>query len=90
LAEGIGSAASAVGLESTIGGGSLPGETLASFGLALAGREPDRLLRALRTGDPVVVGRIAEGRVLLDLRAVPPDVDDALATAVAGALDRAG
>jgi len=90
LAARIGRAADLVELESTIGGGSLPGETLASFGLALAARSADRLLRGLRTGDPVVVGRIADGRVLLDLRTVPPDDDDALAAAIGRALDAPG
>ena len=73
----------------TVGGGSLPGETLPSFGLALAARSADRLLAALRAGDPAVVGRIEDGRVVLDLRTVDPASDDELAAALAAAL-RAG
>jgi L-seryl-tRNA(Ser) seleniumtransferase len=37
---------------------------------------------ALRAGDPAVLGRVEKGRCLLDLRAVPPDADDALHGAV--------
>ena len=40
------------------------------------------LAAALRGGRPAVVGRVAEGRLLLDLRTVDPAVDDALAGAV--------
>jgi L-seryl-tRNA(Ser) seleniumtransferase len=48
----------------------------------------------LRNGDPVcrgvvpaVIGRTEGGRVLLDLRSVPPDDDDTLAAAVIAAAD---
>jgi L-seryl-tRNA(Ser) seleniumtransferase len=76
-----------VWLEATVGGGSLPGEVLASAGLALAGpAEP--LLARLRRGSPAVVGRIERGRVVLDLRTVEPARDDDLAAAIRGALRR--
>jgi L-seryl-tRNA(Ser) seleniumtransferase len=71
-----------VALRSTVGGGSLPGETLPSWGLALAGGSPDRRLAALRAGDPIVIGRIDDGRVVVDLRTVDPDADAALAAAI--------
>ena len=48
--------ASVVALRATVGGGSLPGETLPSFGLALAARSADRLLAALRAGEPASSG----------------------------------
>jgi L-seryl-tRNA(Ser) seleniumtransferase len=73
-------------LESTVGGGSLPGEQLASFGLVVQGPRPERLLERLRLAEPAVVARIAFGAVLLDLRTVMPDEDDALASAVRSAL----
>ena len=38
--------------------------------------------RRLRCGEPAVVGRIAEGRLLLDLRTVPPERDEDLVGAV--------
>ncbi len=74
--------AEAVQLESTVGGGSLPGEILASWGIALAVPKPDRLVTALRMGTPCVLARIAEGRVVLDLRTVLEDALARLARAV--------
>lgn len=72
--------------EATVGGGSLPGETLPSFGLALRRGSADRLLAALRRGSPAVIGRIQDGRVVLDLRTVDPDRDGELGTTVSAAL----
>jgi len=79
-----------VPLTATMGGGSLPGETLPSFGLALAARSANRLLAALRGADPAVVGRIEDGRVVLDLRTVDPTADDDLARTLASALRSVG
>jgi L-seryl-tRNA(Ser) seleniumtransferase len=73
-------------LESTIGGGSLPGETLPSFGLVIRARSADKLLAALRTGEPCIVGRISDGAVVLDLRTVQPEDDDALPRGIGAAL----
>ena len=82
----LGDAATVVDLRSTVGGGSLPGETLASVGVALSGRASSRRLAALRYGDPPVIGRIDDDRVILDLRTVEPAQDGDLATAVERAL----
>jgi L-seryl-tRNA(Ser) seleniumtransferase len=79
-----------VELRSTVGGGSLPGASMPSFGLAVAGRSADRLLAALRSGEPPVIGRIESGEVLLDLRTVPPEQDQALLRAVRRALAQGG
>jgi L-seryl-tRNA(Ser) seleniumtransferase len=73
-------------VRSTIGGGSLPGETLPSVALALRTGSANRTLKALRTGAPAVIGRIEADRVILDLRTVPPIADDALVTAVRAVL----
>lgn len=74
-------------MASTVGGGSLPGETLPSWGLALSdGKRLEALLARLRRSDPAVIGRIADDRVLLDLRTVPPSRDQDLANAIRGAL----
>jgi L-seryl-tRNA(Ser) seleniumtransferase len=70
---------------SAVGGGSLPGETLASAGVSL-GPGAEGLSRRLRAGEPAVVARVAEGRLLLDLRTVLPEQDDALAAAALTAL----
>jgi L-seryl-tRNA(Ser) seleniumtransferase len=76
-----GHTAEVVACESAVGGGSLPGETLPSWAVALAGT-PDALHVRLRRGAPAVVGRIAAGRLLLDLRTVLPGQDEALLAAV--------
>ncbi len=86
-----GGSAEVVELESTVGGGSVPGETLPSAGIALAaasGRAATDLLSRLRTGDPCVIGRIERDRVVLDLRTVAPEDDAALAGTITRALAR--
>ena len=76
---------------STIGGGSLPGETLSSWALAIqcgglyGGAEG--LARRLRKSDTHILGRIEDERVLMDGRTVLSEEDDALLTAVQLALD---
>jgi len=85
LADGV-AGVRAVPLEATIGGGSLPGQTLPSWGVSLAGGPAERLLARLRTGEPAVVGRVADGAVLLDLRTVDPSDDARLAAAVHAAI----
>jgi len=87
-----GVAVSVAETRATIGGGSLPGETLPSFALAVedaaaraAGRSLDGLAAALRTGTPAVIPHIADGRLLLDARTVHPAEDDALIAAVVAA-----
>ena len=89
LASKIGDGAEVVATEATVGGGSLPGETLPSFGVALSGGSADRILAALRRGTPPVVGRIEGGRIILDLRTVDPGLDERLAAAMLAALDGA-
>nr|WP_211177522.1 L-seryl-tRNA(Sec) selenium transferase [Pseudonocardia acidicola] len=75
---GHGVEAEAVDSAATVGGGGAPGVTLPSAAVAL----PERYAAALRAGDPAVLGRLEHGRCLLDLRALPAESDDALATAV--------
>jgi L-seryl-tRNA(Ser) seleniumtransferase len=68
--------------ESTVGGGSLPGETLPTYLLALSPRSPKRFLERLRTGDPPAVGRVFEDQVVLDARTVLPSQDHELLRAI--------
>jgi L-seryl-tRNA(Ser) seleniumtransferase len=75
---------------SAVGGGSLPEVTLPTFVLALPGGDADGLAARLRRGDPPVVGRIEEDRVVLDPRTVMPGEDDALLRAVRFAMASAG
>jgi L-seryl-tRNA(Ser) seleniumtransferase len=53
-----------------VGGGALPLVNLPTVALALTGRPADELDRALRTGEPPVIARIQEDRLLLDCRTV--------------------
>ncbi|HEU5469149.1 MAG TPA: L-seryl-tRNA(Sec) selenium transferase [Actinophytocola sp.] len=66
---------------SVVGGGGAPGVELPSWAVAV---DP-ALAGPLRTGEPPVVGRVERGRLLLDLRCVPRDRDEALRDAVAAA-----
>lgn len=67
---------------SMIGGGSLPEESLPTTLIALPPGEAEAQARALRLGDPPVVARILEGRVVLDLRTVLPREECILAQRV--------
>ncbi len=68
--------------ESTIGGGSLPGETIESVGIKIVGKNPEKLASKIRTGTNPVVSRIEDGTIVFDLRTVLPDYDDILATVI--------
>jgi L-seryl-tRNA(Ser) seleniumtransferase len=70
---------------SAIGGGSLPGETMPTTLLRLETAHPDRLAAALRSAQPPVIARIADGAVLLDPRTVLPGEDEAVVEAVEAA-----
>ena len=75
--------------KSTIGGGSLPGETLPSRVLSIGIDHPDGaslLLQRLRAVDPAIIGRIDGNRVLLDPRTVLPEEDESLIRGVQSAL----
>jgi len=75
---------------SAIGGGSLPGETLPTWVLALScegdAGSPERVMRRLREAVPPVIARIEDDRVILDPRTVTPDDEEALLTALREAL----
>jgi L-seryl-tRNA(Ser) seleniumtransferase len=62
----------------------LPNQSLPSISLALSpqGRNAEQLSASLRSGIPSVVGRIQEGKLLLDLRSVPPCDDLQLIAAI--------
>ncbi len=63
---------------STVGGGSLPGESLPTCLLALQVRSPNRFLARLRQLQPPVIARIEDERVMLDPRTVFPEQEGAL------------
>jgi L-seryl-tRNA(Ser) seleniumtransferase len=64
--------------ESTLGGGSLPGESLPTYVLSLDVKSSSEFLRRLRLQDPPIVARTEKGRVLLDSRTVLEGQDQAL------------
>lgn len=72
--------------QSAVGGGSLPGETLPTWVLALEGPAPDKLLAALRRARPPIIARVEDGRLLLDPRTVLPEQEGALLLGVGNAL----
>ncbi len=63
--------------ESVIGGGAAPSAVLPTRLLAVTreGLSADEISARLRAGDPPVIARVEEGRVLLDLRTVFPEQD---------------
>jgi L-seryl-tRNA(Ser) seleniumtransferase len=63
---------------STVGGGSLPGETLPTRLVALEVGSPDAVAGRLRTGQPPVVARIEDGCLVLDPRTILPEQDATL------------
>ncbi|WP_173095691.1 L-seryl-tRNA(Sec) selenium transferase [Actinomadura verrucosospora] len=75
--------ATAVDSEAAVGGGGAPGVVLPSAAVSL----PEPYAARLRQGEPAVMGRVEDGRCLLDLRAVPPGQDDAVAAAVLSAAE---
>jgi L-seryl-tRNA(Ser) seleniumtransferase len=72
--------------EATVGGGAFPGARIPSAAITLDVASPELLEAKLRGGMVPVVGRIAEGKVVLDLRSVCPELDDELGALVARAL----
>jgi L-seryl-tRNA(Ser) seleniumtransferase len=77
-----------VACQAAVGGGGAPGVLLPSAAVSL----PESLAVPLRCGPhvsrgefPAVVGRLEDGRLLLDLRSVSPDDDRALVGAIRAA-----
>jgi L-seryl-tRNA(Ser) seleniumtransferase len=93
-AEALAARLSAEGLEcavteskGAVGGGTFPGVEIDSWALEVgANGRPDRLARALREGDPPVVARIVDDRLLLDVRTVLLGQEDALVRRVSEAV----
>jgi L-seryl-tRNA(Ser) seleniumtransferase len=71
---------------STVGGGSLPEETLPTALLALDVPQPNRFLARLRALQPAIIARVENERIVLDPRTVLPEQDAALLAGVNAAL----
>lgn len=63
---------------STVGGGSLPAETLATRLLAIKVAAPDALAYTLRHQQPAIIARIQDDLLLVDPRTVLPGQEDSL------------
>jgi L-seryl-tRNA(Ser) seleniumtransferase len=70
---------------SAVGGGSLPGETLPTHLVSLAVASPAAVAARLRAGEPPVITRIEDDRLLLDPRTVLPEQEETLWRLVAQA-----
>jgi len=66
--------------QSTVGGGSLPEETLPTFVLALNFPRADQAAARLRKADTPLISRVQGGQLLLDPRTVLEDDEDRLIT----------
>lgn len=64
--------------ESTIGGGSLPGEVLPTWLFALSPGRPDNVLKKLRNLNTPVIARLERDQILIDPRTVLPEQDESL------------
>lgn len=56
--------------ESTVGGGSLPGEVLPTFVLAVEVKNPNQIMARLRESRPAVIARVENNKILFDPRTV--------------------
>lgn len=67
-----------VASESTVGGGSLPGESFPTWVLSLPVKSPDKFLARLRKYTPAVIARTKNDRILFDPRTVLPEQNDVI------------
>lgn len=75
-ARSAGDGARAIPATTMVGGGSLPGEGVPTWCVAVRPEDgADHFAARLRGGTPAIVGRISEGEVLLDPRTVDPRHD---------------
>lgn len=71
---------------STVGGGSLPGETLPTHLLALKVSQPNRFMTQLRRQTPPVIARVEEDQVVFDPRTVLAGQEDQLLSGIRRAI----
>jgi L-seryl-tRNA(Ser) seleniumtransferase len=77
---------SAIAEESSafVGGGSLPEQSLSTYVVAVTARNlsDEQIATRLRTGDPAVLGRVQNGKLLLDVRTIFAEQEPELIEAV--------
>lgn len=66
--------------KSTVGGGSLPGETLPTWLVAFKVPHPNKLLADLRNSQPPIIARLEDDRLVLDPRTVMFHQEEVLMT----------
>jgi L-seryl-tRNA(Ser) seleniumtransferase len=76
-----------VACRSTVGGGSLPGHEIASWGVEVRVPDPPAMAARLRMGRPSVFCRVDERGVVFDLRTVFPEQEADLVRAIQYALE---
>lgn len=69
-----------------VGAGGAPGVRLPSRAVSL----DERLAEPLRRRDPAVIGHLDSGRLLLDMRSIPDDLDETVCAAVVAAASPGG
>lgn len=79
---------SVVAGESTVGGGSLPGESMPTILLSFKVRSAEKFLGSLRRNDPPLIARTENDKVLLDPRTVLPEQEAALLAALKNLLNK--
>lgn len=72
---------------STVGGGSLPEETLPTFLLALQVPQPNKFMEKLRRQKPPIIARVEEDRVVFDPRTVFAEQEGALLVGIRNTLE---
>jgi L-seryl-tRNA(Ser) seleniumtransferase len=72
--------------ESAVGGGSLPGERLPTWLVALEVPNPNQFLSRLRGAHPPIIARVEDGLVMIDPRTVLPHQEGALLVELQNAL----
>ena len=76
--------AAVVETDASVGGGAFPTARIPSVALAITG-DAAVIERNLRLGDPSVIARIADGRVIIDVRTIFPGEDAQVVAAVRAA-----
>jgi len=82
---GVTGAITVVESDASVGGGAFPTARIASIALSIGGRA-DVIEQRLRSGDPPLVCRVADGRVLIDVRTIFPSEDAQVVAALRAAL----
>ena len=88
IAERIDGGCEVIDASSTVGAGSVPGSEVPSRVMSFDGPDVDGLYLALLSGQVPVVARRDRGRLLIDLRAVHPSIDEILTRTLTEALAR--